>query len=259
MLRRILIFLLIAVMQTSALSAGQKTARPVVSILGDSYSTYQGYIPDGNEVWYFNPCDTTRTDVDNVNQTWWRQLIDKGNYRLGKNESYSGATISYRGYRGADYRDRSFITRLPKVGNPDILLIFGCTNDSWAGVPAGEYDFGRTAPDSLLYTFRPAMRRLADDAVIMYPEAEIYFVINSELRPEIVESVKEICNHYNISYIQLENIDKKRGHPTRKGMTAIADQILRHLEQHSRYSGTARRVEAGERKNYKTRPQNPER
>ena len=30
---------------------GQQRLR--VSILGDSYSTYQNYIPEGNEPWYF--------------------------------------------------------------------------------------------------------------------------------------------------------------------------------------------------------------
>lgn len=188
-------------------------------------------MPEGNEIWYFSPSDTVRTDVDNVKQTWWWQLVEKGGFKLGENESYSGATISYRDYDGADYRARSFITRLPRAGSPDILLIFGATNDSWAGVPVGEYDFSLQAPDSLLYTFRPAMCRLASEAIDRYPGTQIYFVINSELRLEIVESIKTVCDHYALPYIQLENIDKKRGHPTRKGMKSIADQIGRRISK----------------------------
>ena len=36
---------------TQAVSAASpRAAKPVVSILGDSYSTYQDYIPEGNEI-----------------------------------------------------------------------------------------------------------------------------------------------------------------------------------------------------------------
>lgn len=223
------IFVAIFLAVTSSMAA--LAAKPLISILGDSYSTFQGYVPDGNEVWYFSPCDTVRTDVEDVRQTWWWQLLHNGGYKLEKNESYSGATISYRGYDGADYTERSFITRLPRIGNPDILLIFGATNDSWANVPIGEYDFNLQAPDSLLYTFRPAMCRLLNEAVTQYPGAEIYFVLNTELRPEITESVMTVCDHYGVPCIKLEDIDKKRGHPTKKGMESIARQVNKHLSK----------------------------
>ena len=112
-----------------------------ISILGDSYSTYQNYIPEGNEVWYFEPMDARNTDVSDVRQTWWWQVVNEGGYLLEKNESYSGATICYTGYNDEDYSPRSFITRLPRVGSPDILLIFGNTNDSWCGAKLGEYQY----------------------------------------------------------------------------------------------------------------------
>ena len=106
-----------------------------LSILGDSYSTFDGYIPEGNASWYFTNTQNGRTDVTDVRQTWWWQLINEGGFILGSNESYSGATVSYTGYRGEDYADRSFITRLPRIAPSDILLIFGATNDSWVGGP----------------------------------------------------------------------------------------------------------------------------
>ena len=45
---------------------GQQRLR--VSILGDSYSTYQNYIPEGNEPWYFEPFRPDMTDVKDVRQ-----------------------------------------------------------------------------------------------------------------------------------------------------------------------------------------------
>jgi len=205
------------------LSVGAQQLR--VSILGDSYSTYQGYIPDSNAVWYSEPSDGRRTDVSDVRQTWWWQVIKEGGFLLEKNDSYSGATIGYTGYRDEDYSDRSFITRLPRLGSPDILLIFGNTNDSWCGAKVGEYlykDWKRAD----LYTYRPALAKLLNDAQCRYPNARIYFIQNTELREEIVESTAVVCEHYGIPVIKLKDIDKQSGHPNQKGMKSICDQVL---------------------------------
>ncbi len=199
-----------------------------VSILGDSYSTFQGHIPPGNITWYTDPLDTARTDVASVEQTWWYQVIEQGGYTLEVNDSYSGSTVSFHGYGGADYADRSFITRLPRLGQPDIIIIFGCTNDSWAGVEPGKYKY-RNIRKTDLYTYRPALAWLLRYSRMLYPEAKVYYIIGDGLREDIVESTKVICRHYRIPYIQLEDIDKKWGHPTVLGMRQIAEQVLRKL------------------------------
>ena len=201
-----------------------------ISILGDSYSTYQNYIPEGNEVWYFDPIDTKRTDVSDVQQTWWWQVVKNGGYLLEKNDSYSGATICYTGYNDEDYSARSFITRLPRVGSPDILLIFGNTNDSWCGAKVGEYIY-KDWKRADLYTYRPALAKLLNDALCRYPNVRIYFIQNTELRKEIVESTAIICKHYGIPVIQLKDIDKQAGHPNQKGMKAISEQVLKAIKQ----------------------------
>ena len=50
--------------------------RERVSILGDSYSTFVGYIPAEYEQWYTG--DTKMTDVTDVRQTWWWQVVKDG-------------------------------------------------------------------------------------------------------------------------------------------------------------------------------------
>ena len=204
--------------------------RPRVSILGDSYSTFQGYIPEGNEAWYYTPVDTSRTDVDNVTQTWWWQVINQAGCLIEKNDSYSGATVSYHGYDNQDYSSRSFITRLPRLGSPDVIFIFGGTNDDWAGAELGDYQYDNfTQAD--FYTYRPALAYLCQQAKERYPNVRIVFIINSELRKEIVESTKVICSHYSIPYIELKDIDKKLNHPTIRGMKAIAQQVLEFINK----------------------------
>lgn len=120
---------------------GFSQTRKAVSILGDSYSTFENYLqPDTNAVWYFQQ-PRKNNDVRSVDQTWWYKFIKESGYRLCVNNSFSGATICHTGYRKEDYSDRSFVTRMNNLGCPDLIFIFGATNDSWAGAPIGEYQY----------------------------------------------------------------------------------------------------------------------
>ena len=198
---------------------------PSISILGDSYSTFEGYVtPATNEMWYYEE-PGNRTDVDDVTQTWWWQVADQGGYRICVNNSYSGSTIGYRGYDGNDYSDRSFLTRMDYLGNPDIILIFGATNDSWAGEEVGQYKYSGWQKGDF-YTFRPAMACLLDHVKKRYPHVKVYFLLNSELRDDINESCLTICRHYGVPCISLHDIHKINGHPSVNGMKSIARQVL---------------------------------
>ena len=202
-----------------------------VSVLGDSYSTYENFVtPSPNELWYYAKNGEGKTDVQNVRQTWWHQVISENGWRLCVNNSYSGATISYSGYDGNDYSARSFNTRMDNIGQPDIIFVFGATNDSWAGSPIGEYKYeGITLAD--LYDFRPALARMLQWMTDRYINTEIYFILNDDLREEIDESVKTICAHYHVPVIELQSIDKISGHPSVKGMRQIADQVNAFLKK----------------------------
>ena len=202
-----------------------------VSVLGDSYSTYENYVtPSTNELWYYAKSVPARTDVNDVRQTWWYQVIKENGWRLCVNNSYSGSTISYSGYDGNDYSARSFNTRMDNLGCPDIIFIFGATNDSWAGAPIGEYKY-EGIRDKELYDFRPALAHMLDWMTKRYINTEIYFLLNDELREDINVSVKTICTHYNVPVIELKSIHKLSGHPSVQGMRQIADQVNAFLRQ----------------------------
>jgi hypothetical protein len=214
--------LLFALLLTS-LSAGAQTK--AVSVLGDSYSTFEGYLtPKENAVWYDLKHAANKTDVESVTQTWWHQLIRMNGWKLCVNNSYSGSTICNTGYDGNDYSDRSFTTRMDNLGCPDIIFIFGATNDSWCGAPIGEYQYDNIRPDQL-WKFRPALAHLLAWMKDRYVNTELYFILNNELKQEINESVNIICEHYGVPVITLRDIDKKSGHPSVKGMEQIATQI----------------------------------
>ena len=58
-----------------------------VSILGDSISTYNGWVPAGNS--YYYPKD----DVNDVKKTWWHILLKKLGAKLCVNESWNGRKV----------------------------------------------------------------------------------------------------------------------------------------------------------------------
>jgi len=239
------LFSLILICCVTTLVYAQQTR---ISILGDSYSTYEGYLtPDTNEIWYFkpeNPQLHSKNDVRTVEQTWWYQVIEKMNATLEVNNAFSGATICRTGYskgpeprvtiagleKHADYSNRSFINRSNKLGNPDIILVCGGTNDSWCGAPIGEYIFGNQTEEQLYY-FRPAMAKLLADLRTNYPKAKLLFILNTELKEDINESVHTICKHYDVDCLDLKDIDKQQGHPSIKGMKDIAEQVTKYLKK----------------------------
>lgn len=222
-MKKLRLFFLACVLCSVAVSWGQ--AR--ISILGDSYSTFRGYVePDTNVCWY--PDDREQNDVRTVEDTWWYRLVHEHGYRLERNNSFSGATVCNTGYRKEDYSDRSFIARMDNLGNPDIILVFGGTNDSWAGVPIGEFRYGnRTEQD--LYDFRPAFCYLLDYLIEHYPDADVYHITNTGLSEEITASIDEICRHFKVTNIVLHDIDKQREHPSVQGMKSISEQVWEYL------------------------------
>ena len=194
----------------AVLMAGIAVAQTkAVSILGDSYSTYEDFVtPATNELWYYAKNSEQKTDVKDVRQTWWHQLIKENGWRLAVNNSYSGATISYTGYDGNDYSPRSFNTRMDNLGQPDIIFIFGATNDSWAGSPIGDFKYeGIKKAD--LYEFRPALAHM-------------------------LRWMTDRYEHYGVPVITLTEVDKISGHPSVKGMRQIADQVNSFLKSNAK-------------------------
>lgn len=208
-----------------AVALAHAQTRATVAVLGDSYSTFEGFIPKGNATWYSSHPNRDMTDVSSVEQTWWWQVISQGGYKMGMINSYSGATVCNTGYNDDDFSDRSFVTRSLNLGSPDIILICGGTNDSWAGVSMGEYKYeGWKRAD--LYYFRPAMAKMLCNIRQHYPNVDVYFILNTELKDDINTSVTEVCAHYGVPVIRLKDIDKKSGHPSVKGMRSFASQVL---------------------------------
>jgi len=201
-------------------------------IFGDSYSTFEGYIPEGYATYYADKeCDNT--DVRKVKETWWNILSQSTGLDLVLNNSWSGSTVCYTAYNGRDCSaDSSFIYRLERLIEDgffeneqiDTVFVFGGTNDSWANSPLGELKFSDISRDDL-FCVLPAISYLIGKLRDTLPSADIVCIANTEIKPEIIEAIELSAKHYGARAVTLSEIDKRCGHPTVRGMAQIAEQV----------------------------------
>ena len=207
-----------------------------IVIFGDSYSTYEGYIPNGYPSYYRPDGRPEGPDVTKmkVEETWWKQVISLMGGKLLLNNSWSGSTIGYTGYGNADCsKSSSFIYRYNQLkddgffaaNNVDTVFVFGGTNDSWANAPLGELKFADWAEKDL-FNVLPAISYFAYQLKNDLPNARIILIINTEIKEEIQDALEKVAAHYDLQSIRLRNTDKECGHPTKKGMKDICSQIL---------------------------------
>ena len=212
-----------------------------MSILGDSYSTYGLWIPAGNSVWYgIDGEDGNNSQTNNVNsvtQTWWYKLCKKLGVSLMLNESYNGSTICNTGYSGGDASGYSFVHRMvnsmgqenalkPK---PNIIVLFGGTNDSWANSPLGKLKYSDWTDDDLKNVL-PAICYMFYYVQKWNPGALILNVVNTGLKQEIVSGFQQATQYYGIENIVLSEFGKESGHPNIDGMDSICDQIYNYIK-----------------------------
>ena len=231
----------------------------VISILGDSISTFDGYIPveDG-----FNLAHRARYPQSNlltdVNATWWMQVISAFNAKLGINDSWAGSRVnnSMTGNSGDLGEDAAMasLTRIRNLGSngtPDVILFFGGTNDIGAKVTLGSFD-PATAPTevdlttNIWYTEAEAYVAAIMRMKYYYPDAQIFALLPTYTRSyytdaklaQYNELYASICQHYQVPYIDLRDCgitltDLPDGlHPDAVGMDRISDAVVAVMKQH---------------------------
>lgn len=201
-----------------------------ILIIGDSYSTFDGHIPEGYVFWY-SADDRGRTDVTAVEETWWHQLIGRVECTLVRNESYSGTTVCNT--ERPTMPGTSFIYRTERLvesgffreNSIDTVFIFGCTNDSWIDSPVGENKYENIDREDIRSVL-PAYSYLVSLVRENAPTARIISIINCDIKDEIMDGVERCAAHYGVTAVRLKGISKQNGHPDKKGMTEICEQVL---------------------------------
>ncbi len=204
-------------------------------ILGDSYSTFEGYMPQGCGS-YYRPSGEPETDVRRVEDTWWCRLISLVECELVLNHSWTGSTLCNTGYDGMDFTDRSFISRFDKLieegffqkNTVDTMLILGGTNDTWAGSPIGEPKWENWNKEDL-YHVAPACAYLMHQVRQMLPNARVCFILNTDLSADVVCCVRLACEKQGAEVLPLTEVEKIEGHPTVEGMKDISLQVMTYF------------------------------
>lgn len=212
-----------------------KTKNCNVCILGDSYSTFRGYLPEGQAVYYPNPEKVK--DVTAVEHTWWQPLFARRNMHLLINDSYSGSTVC-KDTRPGQGPESAFVYRMHNtlssrgIGGekPDVIFLFGTTNDAWLDRKVGENMYeNRTEED--LFCVLPAACEMIEFVTKENPQALVCVMINCGIKDEIRMGLKAAAEHYGAAAVVLHDIDKENGHPTKLGMAQISGQAEEVLDK----------------------------
>ena len=123
-----------------------RMANKSISFIGDSITTFSGFIPTANAVYYPN------AGITRVNQTYWMRCLGKMKMRLFTNEAWSGSRLT--GTSASAAVSESRWNNLRSTGNtgedPDYIVIHISTNDWTGNVELGDYDFTDSADKTKL-------------------------------------------------------------------------------------------------------------
>lgn len=231
-----------------------------LSVLGDSISTYQGYIPDGYASFY----PDMGNDIKDVTQTWWMQVLYNTGMRLAANGSYSASTVcgdSQEEHSSAGCSDRRINDLKGPYGiTPDIILVYMGANDFFRGMELGKFDGVPTGRGEKYYVnFSEAYELMIQKLLRTYPTSRIYCMTlteaNSEDHPRVNEKgntiadfnsrIKAIAASYGVPVIDVHNCGMEvyelnhytsdGTHPNKDGSVKMANYVTSALLQNAWY------------------------
>lgn len=227
------------------------------SILADSISTFNGYIPSGYATFY------PRGDVNVVDNTWWKMLESDTDMRLLKNCSWSGSTCTgisnslTSAFAGcSDLRIADLKT---DEETPDIIICYIGINDWGTNKDLGQFDDTANIPaEGNITNFADAYMLMVDKIMKNYPKSMLYCCtlpnagndsydtsdpgvyppINSNGIPlyRYNQVIRNICHALGVTIIELNscgitfyNMEEytigDKLHPSKSGMTLIKEMV----------------------------------
>ena len=244
---------------TQAQSAAQAVpaswfAGKTVSILGDSISTFQGWIPEGYACFYPDPDN----DIKDVSQTWWMQVIQNTGMRLLVNGSLSASTVcgdSRAENSGAGCSSNRIVDLMGNTGTvPDVILVYMGINDFFHSIDLGSFS-GAAAHrnDHYIWDFTEGYELMLQKLQAVYPTSRIYCMTllesnswegtrvnaNGNTVEDYNSRIRQIAAAHGIPVIDLRNCgiaSYELGwhtsdgiHPNRKGAAKIAAYVTNAL------------------------------
>lgn len=232
------------------------------SILGDSISTLDGYNPNGYNLFYSGD-NCTKSDVNEMKDTWWGKVIDFFGGELLVNNSWSGSRVTKLPNQESLFpsgcsEERTGNLHINTV-NPDVIIVYLGTND-WANNVAfwpedlSDIDLERARLLIEMDKFEDAYSYMLWKLRNNYPNAEIWCCTlcetymsnnasfkfphsfagthidwyNDSIRKIVKDSNCNLIDLYNY-HISYDTIDGT--HPNESGMNTIAILILRAMAE----------------------------
>lgn len=94
----------------------------LISIVGDSISTFEGWMLDNYAV-YYDKNNATKNGLTNVNDTWWSIVIDYLDGALCVNNSFSGSCVAGKKFPASSSDERCLNLHNDNQ-EPNIVLIY---------------------------------------------------------------------------------------------------------------------------------------
>lgn len=220
----------------------------LVSILGDSISTFEGYNPPGYLVFYDQEMQV-KNGLTCVYDTWWAKVNQKLHAYLCVNNAYSGSKVSGNSFPATSGSER--IDLLCKGDmNPDYILLYIGFNDFGNGVQIEGNNEMAGDVSSFTEAYRLMLMRLKNKyseskiicATLMrtlvknqenWVFPEYYKGVAFEEYNDVIRNVSVQCGcdladlgRMNIRYETLDG-----SHPTALGHTTIANAWINALNE----------------------------
>lgn len=225
-----------------------------VSILGDSITTFCGYIPEGYTCFY----PREESDLTDVNDTWWMKVINRTGMQLLVNGSYSGSAVcgdSRAENSSAGCSNRRLVELMGADGTvPDVILVYLGANDFFHPMNLGSWSGQAThRTDHYILDFTEGYELMIQKLQAIYPGTKIYCMTlieaNSEDHPRVNANgdtiadynrrIKEIAGAHGIPVIdvhecgmpvyELNRYTSDGTHPNREGAEKMAAYVTAAL------------------------------
>lgn len=218
-----------------------------ISIIGDSISTYYGFVPDGYKV-YYNEEMVLENQLTGVDDTWWRIVCKHLGAEICVNNSYSGSRVSGNGFPCASSDERTSSLHTDNAA-PDLILLYIGANDFGHGIGVKENPFFydedifydtykemlqkimRNYPDSQIVCATFMKSSVKDNPEWEYPRSKTGISLE-----EYNEAIREIANNVGVLVADLEALNTPYEtldtlHPTKKGHKTIAHAWITELNR----------------------------
>nr|WP_308626246.1 SGNH/GDSL hydrolase family protein [uncultured Eisenbergiella sp.] len=147
-----------------------------LSILGDSISTFDGYIPTDYNIFY-----PGSGEISSVEKTWWFQVLSNTGMELNANASSSNTDVSgdstdtTGSAPGCSFKRINDLTPGDDGPAPDILIIFMGINDFLRSVELGDFVTPELQQEGIITNFCDAYELMIQKLAATFPNTQIYF------------------------------------------------------------------------------------